>query len=72
MTRGQLQNRLVMLGCKKLCNDNKTLVVYNMLQNWLYYNKCCMKAITKIWLNNNEICICLYENYYFNTGFIVE
>lgn len=72
MTRNEIQNELKKIGCKELCDDNKTLVVYNELQNWLYANRTPLKSITKIWVENNEVCICLYEDNYFNTGLIVE
>lgn len=72
MTRTQIQETLKKLGCERLCNDNKTLVVYNEIQNWLYQNYTPMKAITKIWQESNEIYICLYEDNFFNTGFEIE
>lgn len=72
MKRNEIQNELKKIGCKELCEDNKTLVVYNEIQNWLYDNRTPMKAITKIWVEKEEVCICLYEDNYFNTGFIVE
>ena len=72
MTRKEIQEKLKELGCKELCNDNKTLVAYNELQFWLYSNKTPMKAITKIWVENNSICVCLYEDNFFNSGFEVE
>lgn len=72
MTRKQIQETLKQLGCTRLCWDDKTLVVYNELQYWLYSNKTPMKAITKIWAEDNEICICLYEDNIFNTGFEIE
>lgn len=72
MTRNEIHQKLKELGCKALCNDNKTLVVYNEIQHWLYANRTPMKAITKLWVENDEVCICLYEDNYFITGFIVE
>lgn len=72
MKRTEIQETLKKLGCKRLCSDGKTLVVYNELQNWLYQNYTPMKAITKIWSENNEVCICLYEDNLFNTGFEIE
>lgn len=78
MTRNQIQNRLRELGCKELCDDNKTLVVYNELQFWLSCNRTPMKYITKIWLEFDKIdgceyiCVCLLEDNLFNTGFKVE
>ena len=72
MTKKEIQERLKKLGCKELIHDNKTLVVYHELQYWLYCNKTPMKAITNIWVENNEVYICLYNGNYFNTGFIVE
>jgi hypothetical protein len=72
MKRNEIQNELKNLGCKELCEDNKTLVVYNEIQNWLYANRTPIKAITKIWVEDNEIYICVYEDNLFNTGFIIE
>lgn len=72
MKRNEIQNELKNLGCKNLTDDGKTLVVYYAIQNWLKSNYTPMKAITKIYVEYNEIHICLYEDNYFNTGLIVE
>ena len=72
MKRSELMNLLKELGCKNLCVDNKTLVVYNELQFWLKENYTPMKAISNIWVEKNCICVSLYGDNDFNTGFEVE
>lgn len=49
MSIKEIKIKLQELGCKQLCNDNKTLCAYNQIQDFLSANYTPMKAIVNIW-----------------------
>ena len=50
MTRKQLQAALMQLGFKRLCDDNKTLVAYNEIQQYLKANRTPIKDVDGVYL----------------------
>ena len=47
--KNRITKRIKKLGFHKLCDDNKTLVAYNVIQGFLKANRTPIKAITQVW-----------------------
>lgn len=69
MTRNELQNELKKLGYKELCDDNKTLCAYNQIQYFLTANRCPIKCITKVYIEDDNLRIVLNGNIDLEAGY---
>ena len=73
----EIKETLKNLGCEALCEDGKTLVAYNQIQFFLSENNTPMKAITKIYwqddnYGNKDLRIVLYGDEDFESGYTYQ